>query len=80
MLLEAIMLSQKLKIKSSIVDTNNHLNRVFLLQLQNLRVDQVKKSYIGLIQGNLIKFLDTKYLPYILMGVGLCSTTLAYSK
>ena len=39
MLLEAIMPSQKLKIKSSIVDANNHLNGVFLLQLQDLRVD-----------------------------------------
>ena len=33
MLLEAMIPSQKLKIKSSIVDANNHLNGIFLLQL-----------------------------------------------
>jgi len=45
-------------------------------------LEQVKEKYLvlGLTQENLIEFLGTMYLPYILMTVSLCSTTLAYSK
>ena len=43
-------------------------NDIILLQLQDLKVDQVKRSCIRLIQENseLDKVPSTKYLPYIL--------------
>ena len=55
-----------------------------MLQSQDLRVSQESKPYIRIntrkLDGeNLMEFLGTKYLSYILTTVGLCSTTLAYS-
>ena len=51
-----------------------------MLQLQDLRVDQVKKPCIGLIQENLMKFPSTMYLPYIHLTYSPYYTNLAYSK
>jgi len=45
---------------------------VELLQSQDLRVGQVKKPYIGLIQENLIESSVQDSLPYILKLHGLC--------
>ena len=51
-----------------------------LLQSQDLRVNQEKKSCIRFIQENLIENLVQDYLPYILKAHGLYPTTLAYPK
>ena len=51
-----------------------------LLQSQNLKVNQEKKSYIGFIQENLIENLVQDYLPYILKAHVLYPTTSAYPK
>ena len=51
-----------------------------LLQLQDLRVNQVKEPYIGLTQENLIKNFIQDYLSYILKTTSLYSITLAYPK
>ena len=51
-----------------------------MLQSQDLRVDQEKKSCIEFIQENLIENSIQDGLPYILKSYGLCSTTLAYPK
>jgi len=51
-----------------------------VLQSQDLRVGQEKKSCIGFTQENLIENSIQDGLPYILITYGLCSTTLAYTK
>ena len=43
-----------------------------VLQTQDLRVGQVNKSYIGLIQKNLIENSIQDCLPYILNGHSPC--------
>jgi len=51
-----------------------------LLQLQDLRVGQVKEPCIGLTQENLIENSVQDCLPYILIPDGLCKLFLAYPK
>jgi len=51
-----------------------------LLRSQDLRVGQVKESYIGLIQENSIENSVQDCLPYILIPNGPCKLFLAYSK
>jgi len=51
-----------------------------LLQSQDLRVSQVKKPCIRLIQENLIENSVQDCLPYILIPNGPCELFLAYSK
>ncbi len=46
--------------------------KLFILQTQDLRVDQEKESYIGLIQENLIENSIQDSLPYILNPHGPC--------
>jgi len=51
-----------------------------VLQTQDLRVNQEKKPYIGLIQENLIENSIQDCLPYIQIPNGPCKLFLAYSK
>ena len=51
-----------------------------MLQLQDLRVGQVKESYIGLTQENSIENFVQDCLPYILIPNGLYKLFLAYPK
>ena len=51
-------------------------NQVLMLQLQDLRVSQVKEPCIGLTQENSVQ----DCLSYILIPNGLCELFLAYPK
>jgi len=51
-----------------------------MLQLQDLRVGQVKESCIRLTQENLIENLVQDCLPYILIPNGPCELFLAYPR
>jgi len=46
--------------------------KLFILQTQDLRVDQEKEPYIGLIQENLMESSIQDSLPYILNLYGPC--------
>ena len=52
----------------------------WVLQSQDLRVDQVKKPCIGLTQKNSIENSVQDCLPYIQISNGLCELFLAYFK
>jgi len=51
-----------------------------MLQLQNLRGNQVKEPCIRVTQENSIENFVQGHLPYILKSNSLCPTTLAYPK
>jgi len=51
-----------------------------MLQTQDLRISQVNKPCISLIQENSIENSVQGCLPYIPQTTGLCTTTLAYPK
>ena len=51
-----------------------------MLQLQDLRVGQVKESCIGLTQENSVENFVQDCLPYILIPNGPCKLFLAYPK
>jgi len=53
---------------------------VELLQIKDLRVDQVKEPCIRLTQENSIENSVQDCLPYILIPNGLCKLFLAYPK
>ena len=53
---------------------------LFMLQFNDLRVDQRKEPCIRIIQENSIENSVQDGLPYIPITHGLCSTTLAYPK
>ena len=59
---------------------NNPTLRSMLLQIQALRVGQVKEPCIGLIQENLIENSVQDSLPYIQIPNGLCELFLTYPK
>ena len=52
----------------------------YMLQSQDLRVDQVKEPCIGLTQENSIENSVQDCLPYILILNGPCELFLAYPK
>ena len=62
------------------LDSSKTRNRVLMLQSQDLRVGQVKKPCIELIQENSIENSVQDCLPYILISDGLCELFLAYPK
>jgi len=61
------------------LDSLKKRNQVLILQSQNLKVGQEKKSCIEFIQENSIESSVQDYLPYIPQTTSLC-TTLAYPK